>query len=67
VAIDLIVQSIKDVLAADQQLSPTKPNAHGDGPLPPPLVKRGSDSKTSRLHWRCLSEHRLGEMVHMLD
>lgn len=50
VAIDLIVQSIKDVLAADQQLSPTKPNAHGDGPLPPPLVKRGSDSKTSRLH-----------------
>ncbi|KAF6019425.1 hypothetical protein EB796_022272 [Bugula neritina] len=41
VAIDLIVQSIKDVLAADQQLSPTKPNAHGDGPLPPafdPLV-----------------------------
>ncbi|XP_067950947.1 uridine-cytidine kinase-like [Watersipora subatra] len=49
VAIDLIVQSIKDVLANESK-SPTKPEQAGDGGSNPGLVKRNSDSQTVRLH-----------------
>lgn len=57
VAIDLIVQSIKDILANEHRsntaISKVTANQNGagnGGAPPPPLVKRGSDSKTARLH-----------------
>ena len=56
VAIDLIVQSIKDILANEHSAHSSgstntdNQNVGGAGAQPPPLVKRGSDSKTARLH-----------------
>ena len=68
VAIDLIVQSIKDILAnehsahSSSSTNTDNQNVGGAGSQPPPLVKRGSDSKTARLHWveelYCVSNHR---------
>lgn len=48
VAIDLIVQSLKDILANSRQRSTAAEDGQGDPP--PLLVKRSSDSKNARLH-----------------